>query len=236
MLPIGRPGGQAVNGRVVRQAGDVAADVVGLVDLPVAVPLVRHEDNFIAVAVHSQVVAYVRELTHVRSIFPYSPKATIAALTRPVLAAVESNVAIGQPGRVAAYYMIIANFQRPPFGLTRGVVLDVDVPNRISFLVAPSVSAGGVNDFHSTRRPTGLFVLRAVGDGVSVTPIGVHHHQAGPISAVAIGHNEPIAAELGLACLFVKKPLVTAINVGDVEVIRGMMLVKDSEKDLASEF
>ena len=237
MLSIGRPNGQAVNAWVVRQAGDALADVVGLVDLPVAVPLVAHENNFIAIAVHSQVVACVRELSHARSIWPYSPKTTITTPAGPVLAAVESDAIIGQPGWVAAYYLKVGNLQSPPFSLTRGVVLDVNVPNRISLVVAPSRLAGGVDDLGPIRRPTGLLVLRVVGDGVSVTSVGVHCHKGVPTTAVPVGYNDSIAAEIGLACLFIKKPLVAAINVGDVKVI-GRWVVKlviDGEKDLASE-
>ena len=54
---------------------------------------------------------------------------------------------------------------------------------------------------------------------MSVTPVGVHHDEAVPTTAIAVGHNEPIAAELGLARLFVKKPSVAAVNVGDIKVI-----------------
>jgi hypothetical protein len=76
-----------------------------------------------------------------------------------------------------------------------------------------------------------------VGDGVSVTSVGVHYHQRVPTTAVSVGYNDPIASELGLACLFLEKPLAAAVNVGDVKVI-GRWVVKlviDSEKDLASE-
>ena len=126
--------------------------------------------------------------------------------------------------------------QSPPLGLTRCVVLDVDVPLGVSLIVESSVLAGGVSDLHSIGRPTGLFVLRVVGDGVSVTPVGVHHDEAGPTSTVTIGHNDPIATELGLACLFVEKPLVAAVNVSDVKIIFAVIIVKDGENDLAPEF
>jgi hypothetical protein len=111
--------------------------------------------------------------------------------------------------------------------------LDVDVPDGLPLGAAPSRLAGGVDDFPSIGRPTGLFVLRMVGDGVSVAPIAVHHHQAVPTTTVAVGHNKPIASELGLACLFVEEPLAAAINVGDVEVIFAAYIVMDGEKDLA---
>ena len=114
--------------------------------------------------------------------------------------------------------------------------MDVNVPDKISLAVASSVLAGGVGDFHPIGRPTGLFVFRVVGDVVSVAPVGVYHDEAGPAKAIAIGHDDPIAAKLGLACLFIKKPLVTAINVGDVKVILAAYLVIGGEKDLASKF
>ena len=44
-----------------------------------------------------------------------------------------------------------------------------------------------------------MFVLRVVGDGVSVAPVRVHHDEAVPTKAVAVGHDDPIAAKLGLA-------------------------------------
>ena len=81
-----------------------------------------------------------------------------------------------------------------------------------------------------------MFVLRVVSDGVSVAPVGVHHDKTGPTSAIAISHNDPIAAELGLACLFVKKPLVAAVKFSGVKVILAAYLVIGGEKDLASKF
>ena len=76
-----------------------------------------------------------------------------------------------------------------------------------------------------------------VGNRVSVTPINVHHDEAVPTKASAVGPNDAIASEVGLACVFVKKPLVAAVNVGNVKVIgaRRMQFVVNGEKDLASE-